>query len=58
LPKAPDYSSDPKEEDGKSEIQLHTRQRPVLGGNQRLAEYAPAVNRAQADLHDDRGNGN
>src|SRR5215469_1932071 len=53
LPEATDNRAHTKKENGKREVQLHLRFRPVLGSHQRDLEHAPAVHGAEADLHDD-----
>src|SRR5581483_5140736 len=57
LPQAADDSANAEKCNGQREGQRNRFERPVFGCNQRFYEDAPAVYRAQADLHDHGGDG-
>src|SRR5690242_5410784 len=58
LPQPADDRAHTQEEDGEGKVELYLGFRPVLRPHEGNLENAPAINRAQADLHDDGCNGN
>ncbi len=57
LPQPPEDRPEAKKRDRDREVQRDLGQGPARGVHERLDEHAPAVGRAQADLHDHRGRG-